>query len=232
QAFCLGSRATICLPREPCFPSRESLMPSLAFTPSMRSRSPSRRCWRSEGFPYTHDLDGLLELCQENDIDVPETLSEVDRFRPTESSGVTARAHRVASLAIGRCAGRTPQSSGRRGSSSRLPTGQLDSDSLTFVMANARVTRSTSSGRALAGMERSVVVIRVCPRKSCTNRASACRATRLPAAWRSAWNRKGRNPGGVAGGLETTPSGRRIESAPEPRAEDVVVASGVVAARL
>jgi HEPN domain-containing protein len=37
---------------------------------------------REVEFPYTHDLDGLLELCQENDIDVPETLSEVDRLSP------------------------------------------------------------------------------------------------------------------------------------------------------
>jgi HEPN domain-containing protein len=37
---------------------------------------------REVEFPYTHDLDGLLELCQENDIDVSETLSEVDRLSP------------------------------------------------------------------------------------------------------------------------------------------------------
>jgi HEPN domain len=30
-------------------------------------------------FPYTHDLDGLLELCRKNGLDVPEALSDVDR---------------------------------------------------------------------------------------------------------------------------------------------------------
>lgn len=33
-------------------------------------------------FPYTHDLDALLELCQENNIDVPEDLLEVGRLSP------------------------------------------------------------------------------------------------------------------------------------------------------
>jgi HEPN domain-containing protein len=31
-------------------------------------------------FPFTHDLEGLLRLCQKNGIDVPEDLSEVDRL--------------------------------------------------------------------------------------------------------------------------------------------------------
>jgi HEPN domain-containing protein len=33
-------------------------------------------------FPYTHDLDGLLELCQKNGLVVPEELSGVDRLSP------------------------------------------------------------------------------------------------------------------------------------------------------
>jgi HEPN domain-containing protein len=33
-------------------------------------------------FPYTHDLDGLLELCRDNGLDIPEELSEVDRLSP------------------------------------------------------------------------------------------------------------------------------------------------------
>jgi HEPN domain-containing protein len=37
---------------------------------------------REVEFPFTHDLDGLLELCQENDIDMPGELSEVDRLSP------------------------------------------------------------------------------------------------------------------------------------------------------
>jgi HEPN domain-containing protein len=37
---------------------------------------------RGVEFPYTHDLDGLLELCQKNSIDVPKELSDVDRLSP------------------------------------------------------------------------------------------------------------------------------------------------------
>lgn len=37
---------------------------------------------RSVEFPYTHDLEGLLRLCQTNDIDVPEGLSEVGDLSP------------------------------------------------------------------------------------------------------------------------------------------------------
>jgi HEPN domain-containing protein len=37
---------------------------------------------RGVEFPYTHDLDGLLELCQKNGLDVPEALSDVDRLSP------------------------------------------------------------------------------------------------------------------------------------------------------
>jgi HEPN domain-containing protein len=37
---------------------------------------------REVDFPFTHDLDGLLELCRENGIDVPGELSEVDRLSP------------------------------------------------------------------------------------------------------------------------------------------------------
>jgi HEPN domain-containing protein len=33
-------------------------------------------------FPYTHDLDGLLELCRANNLDVPEALDGVDRLAP------------------------------------------------------------------------------------------------------------------------------------------------------
>lgn len=33
-------------------------------------------------FPYTHDLDGLTELCQRNGIDVPAHLAEIDQLSP------------------------------------------------------------------------------------------------------------------------------------------------------
>jgi HEPN domain-containing protein len=33
-------------------------------------------------FPYTHDLDGLLELCRTNGLDVPRELDGVDRLAP------------------------------------------------------------------------------------------------------------------------------------------------------
>jgi len=37
---------------------------------------------RAIEFPYTHDLDGLLELCDQNDLDVPAELDGVDRLAP------------------------------------------------------------------------------------------------------------------------------------------------------
>jgi len=37
---------------------------------------------RGVEFPFTHDLDGLLELCQGNGIEVPEELSDVDHLSP------------------------------------------------------------------------------------------------------------------------------------------------------
>jgi HEPN domain-containing protein len=37
---------------------------------------------RSVAFPYTHDLDGLLELCENSSLDVPDTLEGVDRLAP------------------------------------------------------------------------------------------------------------------------------------------------------
>ncbi len=37
---------------------------------------------RGVEFPYTHDLDALLELCEENDVEVPEDLSEAGRLSP------------------------------------------------------------------------------------------------------------------------------------------------------
>jgi HEPN domain-containing protein len=37
---------------------------------------------RGVEFPFTHDLDGLLELCQRSGIDVPEELSDVDHLSP------------------------------------------------------------------------------------------------------------------------------------------------------
>lgn len=37
---------------------------------------------RGVEFPYTHDLEALLELCDEHGIDAPEDLSEVDRLSP------------------------------------------------------------------------------------------------------------------------------------------------------
>jgi HEPN domain-containing protein len=33
-------------------------------------------------FPYTHDLDGLTELCRSNDIDVPAQLADIDQLSP------------------------------------------------------------------------------------------------------------------------------------------------------
>jgi HEPN domain-containing protein len=33
-------------------------------------------------FPYTHDLDGLLELCRTRGLDVPPELDGVDRLAP------------------------------------------------------------------------------------------------------------------------------------------------------
>jgi HEPN domain-containing protein len=33
-------------------------------------------------FPYTHDLDGLIELCQTNGLDVPATLDGVECLAP------------------------------------------------------------------------------------------------------------------------------------------------------
>lgn len=37
---------------------------------------------REIDFPYTHDLDGLLELCRTNGLDVPAELDGVDRLAP------------------------------------------------------------------------------------------------------------------------------------------------------
>jgi HEPN domain-containing protein len=33
-------------------------------------------------YPYSHDLDGLLRLCEKNDIDVPQELADVDDLSP------------------------------------------------------------------------------------------------------------------------------------------------------
>ncbi len=33
-------------------------------------------------FPYTHDLNGLTELCERNGIDVPAELAEIDQLTP------------------------------------------------------------------------------------------------------------------------------------------------------
>jgi HEPN domain-containing protein len=33
-------------------------------------------------FPYTHDLDGLVELCRANGLDVPATLDGVEHLAP------------------------------------------------------------------------------------------------------------------------------------------------------
>jgi HEPN domain-containing protein len=38
--------------------------------------------FREVEFPFTHDLDGLLELCQGHSIEVPEELAEVDNLSP------------------------------------------------------------------------------------------------------------------------------------------------------
>jgi HEPN domain-containing protein len=38
--------------------------------------------YRGVEFPYTHDLDGLLELCQKHDLRVPAELSGVERLSP------------------------------------------------------------------------------------------------------------------------------------------------------
>lgn len=37
---------------------------------------------RGVEFPYTHDLEALVELCEEHKIDVPEDLSDVDTLSP------------------------------------------------------------------------------------------------------------------------------------------------------
>src|SRR5271165_2035377 len=37
---------------------------------------------RGVEFPYTHDLDGLLELCRTSGFDVPEGLDGVERLAP------------------------------------------------------------------------------------------------------------------------------------------------------
>lgn len=38
--------------------------------------------FREVEFPFSHDLDGLLELCQGRGIEVPEKLSDVDNLSP------------------------------------------------------------------------------------------------------------------------------------------------------
>jgi HEPN domain-containing protein len=37
---------------------------------------------REVEFPYTHDLDGLIELCRANGLDVPATLDGVENLAP------------------------------------------------------------------------------------------------------------------------------------------------------
>jgi len=37
---------------------------------------------REIAFPYTHDLDGLIELCRTHGLDVPETLDGVEQLEP------------------------------------------------------------------------------------------------------------------------------------------------------
>jgi HEPN domain-containing protein len=37
---------------------------------------------RDIAFPYTHDLDGLIELCRTHRLDVPETLEGVEQLAP------------------------------------------------------------------------------------------------------------------------------------------------------
>jgi HEPN domain-containing protein len=37
---------------------------------------------RSVAFPYTHDLDGLLELCESSGLEIPGDLDGVDRLAP------------------------------------------------------------------------------------------------------------------------------------------------------
>jgi len=37
---------------------------------------------RGVEFPYTHDLDGLLELCRTNGLDVPSALDGAERLAP------------------------------------------------------------------------------------------------------------------------------------------------------
>ncbi len=79
--------------------------------------------FRAIEFPYTHDLDGLLELCKQNGLDVPEALSDVDRLSPygvqlrygSTSSGENSTGRK-------RCVGRLLPSSGQGRSSSRSIT--------------------------------------------------------------------------------------------------------------
>ena len=37
---------------------------------------------REVAFPYTHDLDGLIELCRTHGLDVPATLDGVEQLAP------------------------------------------------------------------------------------------------------------------------------------------------------
>jgi HEPN domain-containing protein len=37
---------------------------------------------RAVEYPYTHDLDGLLELCESNGLEVPSGLEGVERLAP------------------------------------------------------------------------------------------------------------------------------------------------------
>jgi HEPN domain-containing protein len=38
--------------------------------------------FRQIEFPFTHDLDGLIRLCQKNDIELPEELTGIDDLSP------------------------------------------------------------------------------------------------------------------------------------------------------
>ncbi len=66
-----------------CCRSRASLTPGWAITQQAVEKSlKAVLALGSVEFPYTHDLGGLVRLCQTNDIDVPEGLSGVGDLSP------------------------------------------------------------------------------------------------------------------------------------------------------
>jgi HEPN domain-containing protein len=71
-------------PRSPCFPSQASRTRSSVSTRSKRVEKALKAALaaRSVPFSYTHDLDGLLELCKSSGLQIPDELDGVDRLAP------------------------------------------------------------------------------------------------------------------------------------------------------